>query len=212
MAEQKKSKRLAKPGLTVELCKGSQWVDDLSGISLYRGLYNMATTAEMKSNKEAAKKGYVKLEDEKKPTAVIPDVDDEDLIRVEKALRLGTLKIYDKNNPTEYVYDRNRDRSQAKFNNDDPRGFNYEDEDTEKIVEFLKLPIDDFKSELKKIKSLATLEKIFENEYAGRNKTAGPRKVYAHAIREQIKAKTTKGLGTIKTEVEESIEIASGNE
>jgi len=202
-----KVKRLAKPGVVVELVKGAQWVDDLSGISLYRGLYDMATKADMKDDKEAKEKGYIKREEEENPTAKIPNLDDEDLVRVEKALKLGILKVYNPKKPTVYEYGKDRDRSQAKFNDDDPKGFEYVDGELDKIVNFLKLKYDDFKEEIKKIKSLSTLEKLYESEYAGRNDTAAARKQYVKLIRKQIKDKSTKGVGGIKSETEETINI-----
>jgi hypothetical protein len=103
-------KRLAKPGMTVELVQGEQWVDELSGVSLFRGKYRMALDAEMKASKDVAQKGYVKLEEEKKPFDTIPKGKNEkDLVRVEKALRLGILKIYDPENPTIYKEKKNAD-------------------------------------------------------------------------------------------------------
>lgn len=194
---EKKSKLMAKPGMIVELVKGEQWVDEDSGISLYRGFYTMVGQKEMEDNETAQESGYVKHE-EKKPTAKIPDLPEDRLEKVEKALRLGILKKFDKDNPTVYVEHRERIKQTVTPDDNTSLGYKYEDDETKDIVEMLQLPLDRFEKEIKKIKSNKYLELIYDSEYAGRNDEARPRKAYVALIKKQMEEKG-EGVGNIKT-------------
>lgn len=199
MSEEKsapKDNRLAKPGETVELVVGEQWVDDLSGISLFRGFYRLASQHEMKASKMAKEFGYVR-EKEKQPIAVLPK--GKDLSRVEKAIRLGILKIYDSDNPTVY-----RERAPANHRrvNDAEvdAGSRYTDEFDAKIEHMLKMKVTDFSRMLRDYKSLQMLDQIYEAECEGRNPTAGPRKPYIDAIRSRMADKDVGGVGKVSSD------------
>lgn len=195
------SKRLAKPGVTVELVTGEQWVDDLSGISLYRGFYRLVGKDEMRT-KESKELGYIKGK-EMQPTAVLPD--DVDLSRVEKALRLGILKIYDPKNPTVYV-ERKFDRHKRVYDKD--QGSKYFDEDDEKLENFLKLKFEQFKVEVDKLKNISTLEKLYDAECEGMNALSAPRKAYIDVIKKKIKdKKNVGGVTKITEKFEETVKI-----
>ena len=198
-----REKRLAKPGDVVELIVGEQWVDDLSGISLYRGFYRLASNAELQKDKIAKEFGYIR-EDEIQPTCVIPE--GRDLSRVEKGLRLGILKIYDPKHPTEY---QERIPPQHRRVNDATQdsGSRYSSPDDEKIATILKMKYGDFLIELKRYKSYPMLEKIYEAECEGRNLTAGPRKMIVEAIRSRMKDSDVGGVSKITSKVSEIIKI-----
>lgn len=196
-------KRLAKPGVTVELIVGDQWVDDLSGISLYRGFYRLASRDELKRDKTVKETGYIR-ENERKPIAVLPE--DVDLTRVEKALKLGILKIYDSKNPT--VYKERTPYIARRVNDSDvDAGSKYSSVEDEKISILLKMAYPVFTTELKKLKSLAILDRIFEAECEGRNPTAAPRKMYTDAIKYRMQASDVSGVGRIKSGESEIIEL-----
>jgi len=201
----KKENRLAKPGVVVELIQSEQWTDDLSGVSLYRGIYQMATHEDMKKDKTAREVGFVKLQSEVSPTATLPP--DRDLSRVEQALRLGILKIYNPKRPTEYK-DRRGGASQAVYDmNDTSRGFKYRQEIDEKISKLLSLKFDKFRDSLMDIKSSSTLEKIYEAEYAGRNREARPRKSRIDLIKKHMESGKVGGVGEVKATDEEKVII-----
>jgi len=195
--------RMAKPGVTVELIVGDQWVDDLSGISLYRGFYRLASKDELRKDREAKAFGYIR-EEERQPTAQLPK--GKDLSRVEKALRLGILKIYDPNNPTEYK-ERTPKANRRVNDSDVDAGSRYSSVEEEKIAALLKMPYPVFSVEIKKYKSLAMLDRIFEAECEGRNPTAGPRKMYAEAIKGRMQASDVGGVGRITAKESEIIKI-----
>lgn len=195
--------RLARPGVTVELIVGDQWVDDMSGISLYRGFYRLASKDELKKDRQAKEFGYIR-EDERQPTAVLPN--GKDLSRVEKALRLGILKIYDPKKPTEYK-ERTPPAHRRVTDSEVDSGSRYSSVEEEKIAALLKLPYPIFSTEIKKYKSLAMLDRIFEAECEGRNPTAGPRKMYADAIKFRMQASDVGGVGRISSKESETIKI-----
>ena len=202
MAEQK---MLAKPGMVVELIKGDYWYDDISEIKLERGIYKMATTKEMK-NKDIAQKGYIKLEKEPKPTATIPkDIDIDKLVRVEKALRLGILKKFDRKKPVDYV--EHKTEAMAVYDDNESSGFKYTDEKDQMIYDLLKQDLDSFKSTIKKFKTLSMLDRVFDAEFAGRNPLSRPRKKYVDVIKNQMKAKDVQGIGKIRSEKDQSVKI-----
>jgi hypothetical protein len=204
-AKEKEDKRLAKPGVTVELVKGDQWTDDLSGISLYRGFYQMATQSDIKADKEVAERGYIGLEKELKPTTVLPE--GKDLKRVEHALKLGILKIYDPKNPTVYV-ERGEGQGQAIYDaNETEKGFRYRRDEDQRILNFLRLPLEKFKEEILKIKSQKTMEKLYNAEYAGRNQEARPRKSYVDIIKSHMKSGKVGGVGNVQSGEEERISL-----
>lgn len=204
LATKKDEKRFAKPGLTVELVQGDQWVDDLSGISLYRGFYRSAKHKDM-TTKEIREKGFVKLEKEQCPTAVIPE--EKDLTRVEKALRLGILKIYDPKNPTVYADRRNRGLSKMVYDAGVDSGMRSRNPDDQHILDLLKLKIDKFKEALAKLNTLSMLERIYEAECNGRNPDARVRKPYADALKERINSGDVGGVGQINSKAEEKVVI-----
>ena len=208
MAEKKETvstenKRFAKPGDTVELIVGDQWVDDLSGISLYRGFYRLASRDEIKRDKMAKEFGYIK-EEEMQPTAVLPD--DKDLSRVEKAIRLGILKIYDPKNPTIYV-ERGPGKHRRVTDSETDAGSRYATQNDEKIASLLKLKFLDFKSEIKKFKSITMLEQVYEAECEGRNPTAAARKLFVEAIRSRMKDSDVSGVSKVSSKVSEIVRI-----
>lgn len=196
-------KRLAKPGDTVELIVGDQWVDDLSGISLYRGFYRLASKGELKQNKKIRDLGYIR-EDEQQPIAVLPE--DSDLSRVEKALRLGILKIYDPKNPTVYK-ERGNNVQRRVTDSEVDAGSRYASVEDEKIALLLKLKYADFKAKLKDLRSLAMLEQVYEAECEGRNPTAAARKVYVEAIRTRMKDNDISGVSKISSKESEVIKL-----
>jgi hypothetical protein len=195
--------RLAKPGVTVELIVGDQWVDDLSGISLYRGFYRLASKDELKKDRQAKEFGYIR-EDERQPTSKLPE--GKDLSRVEKALRLGILKIYDPKNPTEYK-ERTPPAHRRVTDSAVDSGSRYSSAEEEKISQLLKMPYPVFSAEIKKYKSLAMLDRIFEAECEGRNPTAGPRKMYADAIKFRMQASDVGGVSRVSSKPSEIIKI-----
>ena len=201
--EESTDQRLAKPGVNVELIVGDQWVDDLSGISLYRGFYRLASKDELRKDRQAKEFGYIR-EEEKQPVAELPK--GKDLSRVEKALRLGILKIYDPKNPTEY---KERTPPAHRRINDSAvdSGSRYSSAEEEKIAFMLKMNYNVFVTELKKYKSLAMLDRIFEAECEGRNPTAGPRKMYTDAIKSRMQASDVGGVGKVTSKESERIEI-----
>lgn len=175
--------RLAIPGRTVELVKGEQWEDDLSGISLFRGLYKLASRDEMLINKSARELGYIKTEET--PTAILPE--DKNLDRVEKALRAGILKIYDPKKPVEYKELTNRNPQRAK-GIDGNGDFVYNDKNDVVVQRLLKMSYKKFQDELSKIASVELLEKLKDGEISGKNPTASPRKAFIDAIERKIKS------------------------
>jgi hypothetical protein len=201
--QDKVEERLARPGVTVELIVGDQWVDDLSGISLYRGFYRLASKDEIRKNKEAKTFGYIR-EEEKQPIAELPK--GKDLSRVEKALRLGILKIYDPKNPTEYK-ERVPSQHRRVIDGDVDSGSRYSSVEEEKIAALLKLPYPTFTAEIKKYKSLVMLDRIFEAECEGRNPTAGPRKMYTDIIKARMHASDVGGVSRISSKESEIIKM-----
>ena len=195
--------RLARPGVQVELIVGDQWVDDLSGISLYRGFYRLASKHELKKDKSTRETCYVR-EEEQQPVTELPK--GKDLSRVEKALRLGILKIYDPKNPTvykertPYVHKRVNDASAD-------AGSRYSSAEEEKIESLLRMDYPIFNTEVKKMKSYPMLERIYEAECEGRNPTAGPRKMYVDAIKYRMQANDVSGVGRISSKPSEVIRI-----
>lgn len=199
------AKMLAKPGMVVELVKGDYWYDDISEVKLERGLYKMATTKEMK-DKDIAQKGYIKLEKEPLPTATIPkDIEEEKLVRVEKALRLGILKTFDTKKPTEYK--EHKTAPMAVYDDKESKGFRYTDEDNNMISDLLSKKLPEFKSTIKKFKTLSMLDKIYDAEWAGRNALSRARKGYIDAIKAQMKAKDVQGIGKIRSEKDKTVKI-----
>jgi hypothetical protein len=202
-----KEPRLAKSGVTVELIKGEEWRDDLSGISLYRGFYRLASQKELKGshkNSPVSKLGYIREEKEPQPTAVLPL--DVDLTRVEKALRMGILKIYDPKNPTIY---KERVEPHGKVINDikEDRGFRYADPEDDRLEKLLKMKHPDFVVSLKDFKSYAMLEKIYEAECEGRNAFAAPRKNYIDAIKTRMMDGDVSGVGKVKSRASEVVKL-----
>lgn len=195
--------RFAKPGVVVELIQGDQWVDDLSGISLYRGFYRLASKDELRSDKMAKKFGYI-MESEKQTTAKLPEK--KDLSRVEKAIRLGILKIYDPNNPTIYK-ERAPSQSRRVIDGREDSGSRYSTIEEEKITYLLKMKHADFVQEIKKFKSLDIIEKIYEAECEGRNPTAAPRKMYVDVIKGRFNANDVSGVSRISSKESERIII-----
>lgn len=201
--------RLAKSGLVVELVQGDTWVDDKSGINLQRGHYRMATKVELedarlKGNTDITQKGYIKLDCEINPTAVIPK--DKDISRVEKALRLGILKIFNSKRPTNYV-----ERDNDKFTRfiTDPDGNQLHRNKNDKSIDaLLKLSIAEFEKSVQNIKSEEVLVKIFDAEYEGRNPTAVVRHPYISILKKHMKTKREKlVLSGVITSEEENIKI-----
>jgi hypothetical protein len=199
----KTEKRMANPGDVVELLVGEQWVDDLSGISLYRGFYRLANRNEMKLDKRVRETGYIR-EDERKPTAVLPE--NVDLSRVEKALRLGILKKFDPKNPSIYK-ERTNINSRRVNDAETDAGSRYSNETDDKISLLLKMKYQDFLANIKTYKSIAMLEKIYDAECEGRNPTAGPRKGYVDALKTRMKDSDVGGVSAIKSKPSEYIKI-----
>lgn len=202
MAE-KTEKRLANVGDVVELVIGEEWRDNLSGISLYRGLYRLATQDELRRDRKVKDLGYVK-DTNQRPTATLTE--DMDLSRVEKALRLGILKKFDKNNPT--IYSLKAEDKHMRVNDSEvDLGSRYSEDIDEMIVTALKLKIDKFQRKMKDIKSLTMLEKFYEAECEGRNPTAAPRKSYIDAIKTRMGDSDVGGVGKVTSKVSEIIKI-----
>lgn len=195
--------RLARPGVVVELIVGDQWVDDMSGISLYRGFYRLASKDELKKDKLAKEFGYIR-EDERQPVAELPK--GKDLSRVEKALRLGILKVYDPKNPTEYK-ERTPPSHRRVTDSAVDAGSRYSSAEEEKIAALLKMPYPVFSTEIKRYKSLAMLDRIFEAECEGRNPTAAPRKMYTDAIKFRMQASDVGGVGRVTAKESETIKL-----
>lgn len=200
-------KRLAKPGAVVELIKGDYWKDDLSGINLIRGIYMMATTEQMKNDPNIARTGYIKLDKEIAPTAVIPDLPAEKLVRVEKALRLKVLKIFDAKSPTDYkVFDREKSTAKSSAEGVDDKKYTLLQD--EQIENLLKLPLDKFEESIKKIKSEKLLISIYDAEYEGRNSTSDVRKAYIDTLQKYMKTKRERlVLSPIKETESETIKV-----
>lgn len=183
-----KNDRLAKPGTKVELVKGEFWRDDLSGISLERGFYKLADKDELK-NPDVARTGYVKLEVEKAPVATLPS--GKDLSRVEKALKIGILRIFDPANPAVYR-EFKRDFQMAKHTAEGSDDLKYLKEKDEKINGLLKMSLKTFEETVQKIKNEDMLVSIFNAEYEGRNPTSGVRKPYIDILKKYMKTKREK--------------------
>jgi hypothetical protein len=163
----------------------------------------LASKDEMKKNKDAKTFGYIR-EDERDPTAVLPK--GKDLSRVEKALRLGILKIYDPKNPTEY-----KERTPAAHrriqDSSVDAGSRYSAVEDEKIAMLLKMSYPNFNTEIRKYKSLAMLERIYDAECEGRNPTAGPRKMYVEVIKARMASSDVGGVSRITSKESERIKI-----
>ena len=201
--EESADQRLAKPGVVVELIVGDQWVDELSGISLYRGFYRLASKDELRKDRQAKEFGYIR-EEERQPIAELPK--GKDLSRVEKAIRLGILKIYDPKNPTEYK-ERTPPTHRRINDSEVDSGSRYSSVEEEKIAALLKMNYPLFVSKLKDFKSIAMLDRIFEAECEGRNPTAGPRKMYTDAIKYRMQASDVGGVSRVTSKESERIEI-----
>ena len=204
---------LAKPGVVVELIRGEQWTDDLSGVSLYRGFYKMASHKELKllnDDNEAdeiqKEKGFLRIE-EMNPTATLPK--GKNLSRVEHALKLGILKVYDPKNPTEYkelLKDREK-KSQVTYDPEESDGYRYRDERNKKLAAFLNQNITKFKEEVDKLQSFKTLEELYDAEYSGKNSYARARKPYIDALKKRMNSDDVKGPGRVKAKTVETIRL-----
>ncbi len=201
MAEEK----LAIPGMTVELVVGDFWYDDKSGVRLERGLYKMATSKEMK-DKNIARKGYVALDKEPSPIAVIPkDIKTENLVRLEKALRVGIIKKYNIKRPTKYKT--HKYKHMAVYDDNVASGFKYTNDKDTQIVKLLKMNLDDFKEAITKFTSIKMLDNIHDAEFAGMNPLSRPRKSYVSIIKNRMKKKDVGGVGKIRSENDKTIKI-----
>lgn len=207
------SNKLAKPGVTVELVRGEQWTDDLSGVSLYRGFYKLASQKDLKLLKEGSEddvitkeKGFLKIKEEN-PTAKLPK--GKNLTRVEHALKLGILKVYDPKNPTEYkelLKDREK-KSQVTYDPEESDGYRYRDERNKKLTAFLNQDIKKFKEDVAKLQSFKTLEELYDAEYSGKNTMSRARKPYIDCLKKRMNDDDVNGNGRVKAKTVETIRL-----
>lgn len=203
--------RMARPGVVVELVQGEYWHDDISGIKLSRSTYRMATHEDMKNdkskNRNIALTGYVKIEgQEDRSTAKLPN--NADLSRIEKAIRLGILKIHDPKNPVIYSVQKD-DFQRGKADPDGIQDFIPTRAEDKQILDLLKLPLKRFETAVSQIKREELLIAIFNAEYEGRNPLAQVRNAYITTIQKYMKTKREKLiLSPITSKVEERVTIS----
>lgn len=196
----------------VELIKGLQWEDDISGIRLSRGKNRLTGRMEKDRNNDKELEGYGVVDFEPHPVVEVPH--DADIRRIEAAIKHRILRWYDPQNPPKNKVDPDEDTSRRglgqrskDFEFDNRMGKLKFTGSNREAYRILQLSMEETVKTIERIKDLYMLEDIMKYEQGGYNRRASPRFEVVAALKKQLERGDLRNRSNIKTKDEETVKV-----